>query len=276
MPELPEVETIVRGLNKACLRKKIKKVKVLCPVIVSPKKGLDLLLGDSFSVIDRHGKYIKITTKQGARLVIHLRMTGQLFLAKNYIPDKHTHIIIEFAGLPEKMYYRDIRKFGRWSVVAPQKEFMNYINAGTDALAMTQKEFTALAKKYGNKALKVFLLDQTILAGVGNIYADETAFKLGVDPHTPVKKIDPQKLLLAIITVLKLGIKNKGTSVSDYITSTGARGNFQNLLQVYQQKNCRKCGTVIKRVKLAGRTTHICPKCQRMRASRADALQNQE
>jgi len=265
MPELPEVETIVRGLNKTCLRKKIKKVTVSCPAIVQPQNGLAVLTGDSFINIARHGKYIKITAQKGTRLIVHLRMTGQLFLAKNYKPDKHVHIIIEFAGLPEKMYYRDIRKFGRWVIVPPKKEFADYINTGKDALSITQKEFDILAKKYGNKALKAFLLDQTIIAGVGNIYADETAFILGVDPHMPVKKINSQKLLSAIISVLKLGIKNKGTSVSDYITSTGARGNFQNLLNVYQQKICRKCDTAIKRVSLAGRTTHICPRCQKLK-----------
>ena len=263
MPELPEVETIVRGLNKTCLRKKIKKVLVSCPVIVRPKNELLAITGDNITNIARHGKYIKITTKKGMRLIVHLRMTGQLFLAKNYKPDKHVHIIIEFASMPEKLYYRDIRKFGRWVIVPPQKEFSDYINAGQDALVITQKEFDVLAKKYGAKALKVFLLDQTILAGVGNIYADETAFILGINPHTPVKKINSQKLLSTISTVLKLGIKNKGTSVSDYITSTGAKGNFQNLLKVYRQKNCHKCGTAIKRVKLAGRTTHICPRCQK-------------
>ncbi|GBR72251.1 formamidopyrimidine-DNA glycosylase [Candidatus Termititenax spirochaetophilus] len=262
MPELPEVETIVTGLRDSILRKKIKKVTVTCPVIVKPKKGLSFLVGDSFIDIDRHGKYIKLTTKKGARIVVHLRMTGQLFLAKNYKPDKHVHIIIEFSG-GENLYYRDIRKFGRWQIVQPRKNFADYINAGADALSIKQEAFSKLVKKHGSKALKVFLLDQTIIAGVGNIYADETAYYLKVDPHTPVKKIDPQKLLSAVTAVLKLGIKNKGTSVSDYITSTGARGNFQNLLNVYKQKNCRKCGAVIKRVKLAGRTTHICPRCQK-------------
>ncbi|MDR2431149.1 MAG: bifunctional DNA-formamidopyrimidine glycosylase/DNA-(apurinic or apyrimidinic site) lyase [Candidatus Margulisbacteria bacterium] len=263
MPELPEVETIVSGLNKTCLCRKIKKVRVSCPALASPRGGLSALAGDSFVSISRHGKYIKITTRRGARLVVHLRMTGQLFLAENYQPDKHVHIILELANMAAKMYYRDIRKFGRWQIVPPRKNFADYINAGTDALAVTPREFRALCRRYADKALKVFLLDQTILAGVGNIYADETAFYLGVDPHTPVNRLAPEKLLKAVTAVLRLGIKNKGASVSDYITSTGARGNFQNLLNVYKQKNCRRCGTPIRRVKLAGRTTHICPKCQK-------------
>ncbi|MDR1452741.1 MAG: bifunctional DNA-formamidopyrimidine glycosylase/DNA-(apurinic or apyrimidinic site) lyase [Candidatus Margulisbacteria bacterium] len=262
MPELPEVETIVRGLNKSCLRKKIKSVKVSFAKIVDPPRGLNFLVGDSLTALGRQGKYIKISTQKGARLVVHLRMTGQLFLAANYHPDKHVHIIIEFAGAPEKLYYRDIRKFGRWVVVPPRKNFADYINAGADALSVKLPDFIKLAQKNKNKALKVFLLDQTIIAGVGNIYADETAFRLKLDPHTPVGRIPPQKLLAAVTGVLRLGIKNKGTSVSDYITSSGARGNFQNLLNVYKQKNCRRCGAPIRRVKLAGRTTHICPRCQ--------------
>jgi formamidopyrimidine-DNA glycosylase len=262
MPELPEVETIVRGLRRRVIHKKIKNVKVSFARIVSPPKGLNFLVGDSLTALDRHGKYIKISTKKGARLVVHLRMTGQLFLAANYRPDKHTHIVMEFTGAPEKLYYRDIRKFGRWVVVPPHKNFADYINAGADALALKLPDMAKLMQKNKNKALKVFLLDQTILAGVGNIYADETAFRLKLDPHTLVGRIPPQKLLAAVVGVLKLGIKNKGTSVSDYITSSGARGNFQNLLNVYKQKNCRRCGAPIQRVKLAGRTTHICPRCQ--------------
>ncbi|MDR1996761.1 MAG: bifunctional DNA-formamidopyrimidine glycosylase/DNA-(apurinic or apyrimidinic site) lyase [Candidatus Margulisbacteria bacterium] len=262
MPELPEVETIVSGLRESSLRRKIKKIKVTCPVIVNPPGGLAALTGDSFTGFDRQGKYIKITTQKGLRLVVHLRMTGQLFLAKNYQPDKHVHIVIEFAGGADTLYYRDIRKFGRWIIVPPRRDFADYIHAGTDALAIQQEELARLLKKHGAKALKVFLLDQTILAGVGNIYADEIAFSLKIDPHTPAGRIPPQKLLRAVQAVLKLGIKNKGTSVSDYITSTGARGNFQNLLNVYKQQNCRRCGAAIQKVKLAGRTTHICPRCQ--------------
>ncbi|GBR76621.1 formamidopyrimidine-DNA glycosylase [Candidatus Termititenax persephonae] len=261
MPELPEVETIVRGLRRCAVNKRIKKVKVSFAKIISPPRGLAFLAGDSFSSFGRHGKYLKLTTRQGVRLVVHLRMTGQLFMAKNYTPDRHVHIILELSG-GEKLYYRDIRKFGRWVVVPPGKDFADYINAGVDALAVSLAAFTKLVQKNKNKALKVFLLDQTIIAGVGNIYADETAFRLKLNPQVPVGAIPPRKLLSAVVAVLKLGIKNKGTSVSDYITSTGARGNFQNLLNVYQQKNCRRCGTPIQRGKLAGRTTHFCPKCQ--------------
>ncbi|MDR2429121.1 MAG: bifunctional DNA-formamidopyrimidine glycosylase/DNA-(apurinic or apyrimidinic site) lyase [Candidatus Margulisbacteria bacterium] len=262
MPELPEVETIVRGLRRRVVQKKIKSVQVSFAKIVSPPRGLNFLAGDRFTDFDRQGKYIKISTQKGARLVVHLRMTGQLFLAANYQPDRHVHIVIEFTGAPEKLYYRDIRKFGRWIVVPPRKNFADCINAGTDALALKLPDLAKLVQKHKDKALKVFLLDQTILAGVGNIYADETAFRLKLDPHTPVGRIPPRKLLSAVVSVLKLGIKNKGTSVSDYITSSGARGNFQNLLNVYKQKNCRRCGALVRRVKLAGRTTHICPLCQ--------------
>ena len=115
------------------------------------------------------------------------------------------------------------------------------------------------------RKLKAFLLDQTVLAGIGNIYADEICFLLGVDPERQVGKVNTQALHTAMLSVLKLAIKHKGTSVSDYLTSTAARGNFQNLLSVYKQTVCKKCHGPIKRKTVAGRTSHYCPGCQRVR-----------
>lgn len=263
MPELPEVETIVRGLRLSVLAQKIKKTAVFYKNIVSGGSLEKLLIGDSFQQIDRHGKYIKIKTKKGNRLIIHLRMTGQLFIAdKKYQPDKHVHLIIDFAS-GRRLIYRDIRKFGRWTIVAGQKDFQHYINAGRDALTISVNELADLMKKNKTKKIKAFLLDQTKIAGIGNIYADEICYELKVNPNTKVGKVQPRILHKAIIKILKLAIKHKGTSVSDYLTSEGARGKFQNKLKVYQQKNCSLCNSVIKRTKTAGRSTHYCPQCQK-------------
>jgi formamidopyrimidine-DNA glycosylase len=265
MPELPEVETIVRGLRQAVLKKKIKKTDVYFPgIVVARGRSLPALLrNDSFCSIGRHGKYLMFTTNKGTRLVVHLRMTGQLFLTdKVYRPDKHVHLLLTF-GNGQRLIYRDIRKFGRWTVVPPEKEFRHYINAGTDALTININELKTLIKEHPARKLKAFLLDQLLLAGIGNIYADEICFALELDPETPVGKVNGGKLLDTIRAILKLAIKHKGTSVSDYLTSRGAKGNFQNLLKVYKQKFCPECGAKIVRKKVAGRSSHVCPKCQK-------------
>ncbi len=265
MPELPEVETIARGLRKALCNKIITEVSVLFPGIVISKQGSlkRLLTGDRILRVERHGKYILFTTKKGTRFIVHLRMTGQLIVTDDtYKKDKHVHLILTFKD-GKRLVYRDIRKFGRWTVVSPHKEFMDHINAGTDALSIDHQELSALIKRCPHRKLKAFLLDQVLLAGVGNIYADEICYSLGVDPETEVQHVRTDSLLSAIKAILLLAIKNKGTSVSDYITSRNAKGNFQNLLHVYRQRTCRTCGTTIIRKKVAGRTSHVCPKCQK-------------
>ncbi len=267
MPELPEVETIARGLRESILNKKIRSVQINYPGIIIMPKGhpalAKMLSGDSITRVERHGKYLKLTTKKKHRLVVHLRMTGQLFTAnKSYVPNKHVHLIVTFQnGL--RLIYRDIRKFGRWTVVDPKKEFQAYINAGTDALVLTLKELKELMNKRPNVKLKAFLLKQELIAGIGNIYADEICFEIRKDPETPLRKVNPAILLKAILKILKLAIKHKGTSVSDYLTSLGAKGNFQNKLRIYKQKKCTICGENVQRKKVAGRTSHFCNICQK-------------
>ncbi|MFC1478413.1 DNA-formamidopyrimidine glycosylase [Candidatus Margulisiibacteriota bacterium] len=274
MPELPEVETIVKGLAKTIIGLPIDKVDICYPKIVNfpnikhttnVKKCCalnDMLQGDSFSSIERHGKYIKLATAKGSRFVVHLRMTGQLlYMPESYAADKHVHLRIIFNN-GWQLAYRDTRQFGRWIIVPDDKDFEDYINAGPDALSISKKELAAMAGRHKKRKLKAFLLDQTILAGVGNIYADEICFLLGLDPEVPVSKVNSAALHAAIIKVLKMGIKNRGTSIVDYITADGTPGNFQNLLNVYMQKTCKQCGTEIIRKKVAGRTSHVCPKCQ--------------
>jgi len=275
MPELPEVETIVRGLVDTILAQPVQAIHLYFPslivfpdernalVHVNPAQRLrDLLSGDCFVSIDRHGKYIKLTTQKGLRFLVHLRMTGQLFIApEGCHPDKHVHLQLALAN-GTTLIYRDIRKFGRWVVIPEEKSFSDFIPAGPDALSISQQAVAGLIRHHPHRKLKSFLLDQKILAGIGNIYADEICFLLSADPECPAGKISPESLFQAIHHVLQQAIKNKGTSVSDYITSSSARGNFQNLLHVYKQKDCRKCGTEIVRKKVAGRTSHVCPRCQ--------------
>ena len=264
MPELPEVQTIVSGLQKL-IHKEIKNVSIYTPIIVNSKKPLDkLLINDEFSHISRHGKYIKLITIKQTKLLIHLRMTGQLIIQtqSEFKPDKHTHIRIDFVnGL--QLIYRDIRKFGRWTLIPADKDFSDYINAGEDALSIQLSEFKKLLQKNPNKLIKAFLLDQTKIAGIGNIYVDEICFDLGVLPTSKLSQTNPQKLLNSIQKILTSAIKNNGTTFSDYLTSEGKLGNFQNLLCVYHQKSCPKCGKQIQKNKVSGRSTHYCAYCQK-------------
>ncbi len=196
-------------------------------------------------------------------MIVHLRMTGQLFLVtKDYLPDKHVHVILEF-GDHTKLIYRDIRKFGRWTIIPEGKKFEDYINAGPDALSYTKEQLIELISENKKRAIKVLLLDQKKIAGIGNIYADEICFRLGLRPDSLVGKLDPAKLYKTMREVLLESIKNKGTSFSDYRTAKGKKGNFQNKLLVYQRKKCVICDADIKRTIVAGRSTHYCAKCQK-------------
>jgi formamidopyrimidine-DNA glycosylase len=265
MPELPEVETIVRGLRRHIIGPTVKKACLHFSAIVEPRRCCftKLLNGDQFTNISRHGKYIKLTTRQGTKILIHLRMTGQLFTThKDYEHDKHTHLTLTFNN-DKSLVYRDVRKFGRWTIIPPHKDFHDFINAGTDALSLSKKELIQLMHRHRNMKLKAFLLNQTILAGIGNIYADEICYTLKLHPESPISSVDPQLLYKNIHKILNLAIKHNGTTVSDYRTSRRRKGNFQNLLKVYQQDKCPRCRGIIAKRKVAGRSSHFCPKCQK-------------
>lgn len=268
MPELPEVETIVRGLRRNILKFPIAQVKIKYPkIFIAPKGSLaKYLVNDKFIKIERHGKYMKLTTKKGSRIVVHLRMTGQLFLANNgYQPDKHVHLMLTFKH-GEKLIYRDIRKFGRWVVVPPHKEFKDFINAGRDALSITKDELAERILKHSSMKLKAFLLNQTIIAGIGNIYADEICFALKKHPETQINKVDLDQLHASINKILNLAIKYNGTTISDYRTSKSKKGSFQNLLKIYQRDKCPRCKSLVLRKKVAGRSSYFCVKCQKKTA----------
>jgi formamidopyrimidine-DNA glycosylase len=263
LPELPEVFTIATELNATVTNKTIKSIEIRHLPLLKNKKSPDIN-GLNIKTINQHGKYIQVYFSSNYNALIHLRMTGQLFIAPNdYKPDKHVHIIITFVeGAGNPLIYRDIRKFGTWHFFDKTQPHYNYINAGPDALRCDFNTFKKIKNQHPKQKIKAFLLDQTNIAGVGNIYADEICFSLNIDPESACKQIAAKPLYATIQAILKLAIKNKGTSVSDYLTSNLAKGNFQNLLHVYQQSHCHQCQSPIKKKKVAGRSTHYCPQCQ--------------
>jgi formamidopyrimidine-DNA glycosylase len=264
MPELPEVETIVSELNKTILNKTITNISLTTPSIVHSKEPpLIILKNNKFTNISRHGKYIKLLTNTNNKIVVHLRMTGKILLVRHNTPaTKHDHLHIDFID-DSRLTYNDIRKFGKWIFAPKDKNFDDYINAGTDAMNITTEELLSLINKHPNKKLKTFLLDQTLVAGIGNIYADEICFDLKKHPESILKTIQAKSLHTSINKILSVAIKNKGTTFSDYRTTNNTKGTNQNNLTTYKQTTCKTCKTPINRIKTAGRTTHFCPMCQK-------------
>jgi len=272
MPELPEVETVVRGLKKEIIDHRITKIRCDHKRIISSGfiQFKNELTGNKAKKIIRHGKYIFLLLNTNKMVVVHLRMTGQLYLIDNEQKiDKHTHLEIYFKGLPHKLIYRDVRKFGGFELTAGQ-DIQGYIRKkklAPDALSITDNIFVNnVCKK--NKNIKAVLLDQHIIAGLGNIYVDEVLIRAKVSPKRSGNKLKKKELgvlLKTIKVVLKEAVLKKGTSFSDYVNTYGKKGKFQLVLKAYQQdgKPCYHCGTVIVKEKIAGRGTHFCPKCQK-------------
>lgn len=271
MPELPEVETIKKQLNKKVKGKEIKKVKVNLPKMVKyPLAEFKKIVERAeINNISRRAKLLIIELSNGYNLLIHLKMTGQLIF--NGEENKHTHLIYYFKD-GSYLLHNDLRQFGFVKLVDESglKEYLAKQNYGLEPLS---KEFTLslfkelLAKRKKSK-IKPLLMDQRFIAGIGNLYADEILFYAGVRPTRRAGKLtqaEIKKIYQQIKNVLKLGIRKKGSSAENYLDSNGQKGNFVPLIRVYQKTGqpCKKCGAKIKRIKIGQRSAHYCPKCQK-------------
>lgn len=275
MPELPEVETVVRGLRSELLGKKVKEFILLSPHLQKKQPGYALMpevyRGKKIEEIWRRGKFIIFSFQGELGLLIHLKMTGQLYLVKPGVPrDQHTHALMTFFDLKKELRFRDVRKFGFWKCLEI-KEIKREISSklGPEPLEIKFNEFYYLLKQYGKRRIKSWLMDQKIIAGIGNIYSDEMLFQAGINPERPAGSIplkQAKKLYRAMKSVLRKAIELKGSSVSDYVDSTGEKGEFQKRHKVYQKEGqlCPRCHrTKIKRKKINGRSSFFCPFCQR-------------
>ena len=155
-----------------------------------------------------------------------------------------------------------MRKFARFVYVGNSSDIASFIAEGPDALSVTESYISSAIEKWPHRKLKVFLLDQKRIAGIGNIYADEICHLCGLSPESPMIRADPHKLVSAVKEILNNAIRLNGTTLRDYQNADGEYGDFQNSLKVYGQDICGSCGTVTVKTKLAGRTTRFCPKCQ--------------
>lgn len=277
MPELPEVETVANGVDARVRGQKIVAVWTSGKpqTFKSPETEIaDVLTGATIEKVRRVGKSIVMDLKRSVRedragksagqFLVHLGMTGRLLVSAAEVPlPPHTHAVLSLADGRE-LRFVDARRFGRLSVVTTEG---GYNGPGVEPTTVSEQEFSQLFK--GRKiAIKAALLNQSILHGVGNIYADESLFRAGIRPRKPAGKLtraELSKLHAALQQVLAHAIKLGGSSVSDYVDADGVRGFFQLEHKVYSRAGeaCKDCGTALKKIVVGGRTTVYCSKCQK-------------
>jgi len=272
MPELPEVETIVRNLSSKLKGLEISSVRIIYPPVLRNKKPslINDLKGRKVVGVRRRGKMLLINFERNLSLLIHLKMTGQLLFYPGGKPwDKHTHFILSFKDEKNELRFRDVRKFGFISCIRNLDISCadELKNLGPEPLEIDFSLFKKLFQ--GRKArLKSLLLNQNFIAGIGNIYADEILFQAKLHPLTPAPHLgddDLRRLLKAMRGVLRKAIVHKGSSIRSFTNAEGKRGKFQNYHQVYGREfqSCFICGEQIKRIRLGGRSSFFCPRCQK-------------
>ncbi|GKS80955.1 formamidopyrimidine-DNA glycosylase [Ligilactobacillus pabuli] len=273
MPELPEVETVRRGLSALIIDKKITGVQLIYPKIIQgdPTEFQTAMTGRRFLKIDRRGKYLLFRLSEGLTMVSHLRMEGKYSVkSQTEDLDKHTHVVFDLDD-GRQLRYNDVRKFGRMQLVktGTEDQLPSLKKLGPEPTPETfdAKEFyqTLQQKK---KVIKTALLDQTIVAGLGNIYVDETLWMTKIHPETKCNQItmeQAQELHDNIIKELNRAIEAHGTTVFTFAAVNDAIGSFQNELQVYGHKGepCSRCQTPIEKIVVGQRGTHFCPNCQK-------------
>ncbi len=279
MPELPEVETIRRGLSKFILRKNLKKTTILCE-----KSFIGNPITGKVINIRRFGKALIIDLNNDKSLMLHLRMTGQLIYdgkeryaaghpSDNFtdkLPNKQTRVIFEFEN-DEKLFFNDQRKFG-FVKVLPTKEVEDdtFIKKlAKEPWDIDVNDFYDKLKRHKNSAIKPTILDQTIICGLGNIYADEALFLSKIHPERKagsLTRAEAESLIKSACTVMDASIASGGSTMATYVKADGTKGNYlEQFAQVFRNegKPCKRCGEKIIKIKVAGRGTHICPNCQR-------------
>lgn len=270
MPELPEVETFVRALRPPLLGRVFVDVRNDWPrLIVTP--GLDelraRLAGRRVEAIDRRGKYLVFTLSDDETLIVHLKMSGHLSVVEAGAPDDpHVHTVFTLDDGRE-LRFLDTRKFGRVYLVRDPAEVLGPLGPEPLGDDFTAERFAARLRAR-RRVLKPLLLDQTFVAGVGNIYADEALFDAGILPWRNSNTLgdgEAAALHTALRRVLALGIERQGASVRTYYKPDGTRGEMQDEFAIYGRTGlpCVRCGTPVKRIVLGGRSTHYCPACQR-------------
>ncbi len=289
MPELPEVETIKIGLHRLLRDLTISGVTYDTPKSFpnTPEDVERFLIGAHITDVRRRAKILLIELSSGYTLVTHLKMTGQLVFrgqAASFgaghpsasligkLPDKSTRVIVNFTD-ESKLFFNDQRKFG-WMRLLPTPEvpnidFMQKVGPEPLEADFTWQHMRDRLKHRANTNIKAALLDQTVLAGVGNIYADESLWGAKIHPATLVKNISAaqfRKLHASLVAVLRLSIEKGGSTDKNYVNAEGKRGSYLTFANVFRREGqpCPRCGTTIIKTRVAGRGTHLCPFCQKI------------
>jgi len=270
MPELPEVETIVRGLEAAVVGRRILAVQVLLPKMALAPVGVQFapaLVGERIVGSRRRGKYAVLLLASGRRLVTSLRMTGRLIVGnEGDAPYPATHVSLRLEG-GLRLSFADVRTFGRMRLVEPTEAWDAALGIEPLSRDFTPERFTAMLSGR-TTPVKAFLLDQRRLVGIGNIYACEALWGARIRPSRPGKTLTSpaiRRLRDAVVDVLARAIELRGTSIDDYVDADGLAGGFQNRLSVYGRAGepCSRCERPIVRTVIAQRGTWWCRTCQR-------------
>jgi formamidopyrimidine-DNA glycosylase len=273
MPELPEVETVVRGLQATLPGRRIVDVRLGKTDFIEDPSALESELpGRRVANVRRYGKFLVLSFDAAAKseysgLLIHLGMTGQIVVCPASTPVRpHTHVLMALDD-DREFRYTDIRRFGSMRLLPSDSNGLAFEDLGTDALAATEPEFQT--RLSGRRArIKALLLDQRVLRGMGNIYTDESLWRARIHPARIAADLSDKErrnLYRAVQWILNEAIRLRGSSVSDYVDSEGQPGEFQLRHRVYQRKGmkCFRCGRAIERMIVAGRSSYFCPGCQR-------------
>lgn len=286
MPELPEVETVKLGLNRLLPGKTVKSLTFdwLKGFPNSPEDVDGFVIGSKIIGVRRRAKVLMIDLDSDYTLVTHLKMTGQLVYRSESqafgaghpndslvgkLPDKSTRVIIDFGD--SKLFFNDQRKFG-WMRLIPTAQvsnidFMKRLGPEPLSAEFTKKQFRERLQKRKNSIIKAAILDQSVIAGVGNIYADESLWGAKIHPATRVRDVTNtklNKLFTELQFVLRLSIEKGGSTDRNYVDAEGKKGSYMNFARVFRREGqaCPRCGTVIIKTRVAGRGTHTCSKCQ--------------
>lgn len=288
MPELPEVETVRRGLEILIIGRVIRSVGVLDSPKSFPNAQNDVnefMLNAEISGVRRRAKVLLIDLVTNYTLVIHLKMTGQLVYRGEQVfgaghpndsligelPDRSTRVMIEFTD-NSWLYFNDQRKFGWIKLIptleVPNIDFMKKVGPEPLEEDFTSEQFAARFARRKNTNIKAALLDQTVVAGVGNIYADESLWGAKISPRRKVVDVSTtefQLLYQELRDVMNLAIQKGGSTDKNYVNAEGKRGSYMDFARVFRREGlaCPRCGTVIEKIKWAGRGTHLCPNCQK-------------
>lgn len=286
MPELPEVETIRRGLEKYIIGYKLTHVEIRLPKVVTG--NIEEVIGATIEKVERFGKGLVVSFDNGYSIAIHVKMTGQLIVQEHVyppvnmhiardktfdLPNKWTHVIFSLVkddGSTLTLFYNDIRQFGWIRVVKTEKiaEEAFFKHLGKEPLKdLTMDDFADLLKLRKNP-IKQLLMDQSCIAGVGNIYANDALWEAQIDPRRESSSLtyeEQNSLFSAVEKVLAEGIERGGASETNYINVKGGKGSYQEVFRVYKKdgKVCPRCGGVIEKIRLGGRGTWFCSGCQR-------------